>query len=85
MKNTIKKQTENIKRKIVNYKVVRGIKRYIENMEFYEKNHKIFEARKKNERRANSFKERLAYSINHERAIKNVKNMENNEFEPRYI
>ena len=54
-------------------------------MEFYEKNHKIFEARKKNERRANSFKERLAYSINHERAIKNVKNMENNEFEPRYI
>ena len=40
MKKTIKKQTENIKRKIVNYKVVRGIKRYIENMEFYEKNHK---------------------------------------------
>ena len=70
--------------------MIKGIQRYIENIEFYERNKDIILPRKKQVTKTkpqNSFKQALMASINHKQAIENSqKNMENNsKFEPRYL
>ena len=87
--NTQKKVKQG-KRKIVNYKIIKGIKTYIHNMEFYEANKRIILPSKqqtKLTKQNKSFREYLHEEIDHYKAIQNSQNSKQiqKELKTRYI
>lgn len=82
IKNVMVKHKKNKKEKNNNYKLIKGMKRYIENIRFYEVSKNTV-----NKKHEKGFKEKLAFSINHKKALENIEanNQEQKNIEPRYI